>query len=62
MSKYNYKLEVYVDNAKEHRFRIRSSNGRIVAQSEGYKLQRDCIRACQRLKKKMAEAVIVVEG
>jgi uncharacterized protein YegP (UPF0339 family) len=31
------KFEIFKDNKKEYRFRLVSSNGRIIAQSEGYK-------------------------
>ena len=30
------KFEVYVDNAGEHRFRLKAGNGEIILSSEGY--------------------------
>ena len=36
------KFEMYVDNAGEFRFRLKATNGEIIAASEGYKAKERC--------------------
>ena len=36
------KFELYVDNAGEFRFRLKATNGEIIAASEGYKAKESC--------------------
>ena len=36
------KFEIYVDNAGEFRFRLKATNGEIIAASEGYKAKESC--------------------
>ena len=36
------KFEMYVDNAGEFRFRLKATNGEIIAASEGYKAKESC--------------------
>ena len=36
------KFEVYVDNAGEHRFRLKAGNGEIILSSEGYSAKDGC--------------------
>ena len=38
------KIEIFRDKAGQHRWRLRSSNNRIVAASEGYTRRRDAVR------------------
>jgi len=39
-------FEIYVDNASEHRWRLRAANGHIIAVSgEGYKHRTSCLDA-----------------
>jgi len=49
------KFETYPDARKEHRWRLKSSNGQIIATSgQGYKDKRDCKAAIDRIKKDAA--------
>lgn len=41
------KFEIYIDSAGEWRWRLRSSNGRIVASGEGYKTRAGCMRGIE---------------
>lgn len=55
------KMEVYEDASGEWRWRLKSSNGRVVATSgEGYTRQRDCEEAQRRVAVLMREAVVEV--
>ena len=36
------KFEIYKDNAGEYRFRLKASNGEIIAVSEGYESKQGC--------------------
>lgn len=49
------KFETYQDARKEHRWRLKSSNGQIIATSgQGYKDKRDCKAAIDRIKQDAA--------
>ena len=49
------KFETYADKKKEHRWRLKSSNGQVIATSgQGYKDKRDCDSAIERIKKDAA--------
>jgi uncharacterized protein YegP (UPF0339 family) len=49
------KFETYEDAKKEHRWRLRATNGQIIATSgQGYKDKRDCQNAIDRIKKDAA--------
>ena len=62
MSKRNYKIELYKDNANEWRFRIKASNGRIVADgAEGYKTKYFCNRNAHKLMEKMSCASVQIK-
>ncbi len=55
------KLEIYEDAKGEYRWRLKSSNGRIIATSgEGYTRKSDCIEAQRKIAVTMREAVIEV--
>ena len=44
-------FEIYKDRGGEHRWRLKSSNGQIIASSgQGYKDKRDCKNAIERIK------------
>ena len=55
------KFEVYTDKAGEFRFRLKASNGQIIAVSEGYKAIASCLNGIESTKKNAADAEIVVE-
>jgi uncharacterized protein YegP (UPF0339 family) len=52
-------FEVYEDNAKESRWRAKSSNGQVVAtSSQGYKSKTDCEKGIELIKKGAAKAEV----
>lgn len=54
------KFQVYVDKAGEYRFRLKATNGEIIATSEGYKAKASCINGIESIKKNAPEAEVVV--
>ena len=54
------KFEVYLDKAEEFRFRLKATNGQIIAVSEGYTSLAGCLNGIESTKKNAAEAEIVV--
>ncbi|MFO7243511.1 MAG: DUF1508 domain-containing protein [Actinomycetes bacterium] len=56
------KFEVYKDKAGEFRFRIRATNGNILASSEGYKAKASAQNAIDRIKSDAATAPVVDES
>lgn len=57
----NPKFEVYTDKAGEFRFRLKATNGQVIAVSEGYKALASCMNGIESVKKNAAEATIVEE-
>ena len=55
------KFEVYTDKAGEFRFRLKATNGQVIAVSEGYKAVASCLNGIESVKKNAPEAE-VVEG
>ena len=55
------KFEVYVDKAGEYRFRLKATNGQIIAVSEGYKALAGCLNGIESVKKNAPDAAVVVE-
>jgi uncharacterized protein YegP (UPF0339 family) len=47
----NPKFEVYKDKAAEFRFRLKASNGEIIAASEGYTTKANCLNGIASVKK-----------
>lgn len=58
----NPKFEVYTDKAGEFRFRLKATNGQIIAVGEGYKAIKSCMNGIASVKKNAADAKIVKEG
>ena len=52
------KFEVYTDKAGEFRFRLKATNGQIIAVSEGYKAMAGCLNGIESVKKNAPEAPI----
>ncbi|MCR5484984.1 MAG: YegP family protein [Clostridiales bacterium] len=50
------KYEVYTDKAGEIRFRLKASNGEIVATSEGYKSKASALNGIESIKKNAPDA------
>lgn len=57
----NPKFEVYTDKAGEFRFRLKATNGQIIATSEGYKAMKNCLNGIESVKKNAVDATIVEE-
>lgn len=56
------KFEIYKDKAGEFRFRIRATNGNILASSEGYKAKASAQNTIDRIKSDAATAPVVDES
>ena len=55
------KFEVYKDKSDEYRFRLKASNGQIVATGEGYKQLSGCLSGIESIKKNAPDAELVKE-
>ena len=55
------KFEVYTDKAGEYRFRLKATNGQVIAVSEGYKALAGCMNGIESVKKNAVVAEIVKE-
>ena len=55
------KFEVYTDKAGEFRFRLKASNGQVIAVSEGYKAMASCLNGIESVKKNAPDAPVVQE-
>ncbi len=53
------KIEVYTDRAGQHRWRLKASNGEIVATSEGYTTRSSAKQSAQSVKRWASSADIV---
>ncbi|MCH5272576.1 MAG: YegP family protein [Lachnospiraceae bacterium] len=54
----NPKFEVYTDKAGEFRFRLKATNGQIIATSEGYKAKASCMNGVESVKKNAPDAEV----
>ena len=52
------KFEIYLDKAGEYRFRLKATNGQIIAVSEGYKAMAGCMNGIESVKKNAVDAPI----
>ena len=57
----NPKFEIYLDKAGEFRFRLKATNGQVIATSEGYVAKNSCENGIASVKKNAAEAPVVEE-
>ena len=55
------KFEIYKDKAGEFRFRLKATNGQIIAVGESYKALAGCLNGIDSVKKNAPEAPIVKE-
>ncbi len=53
------KFEIYEDNAGEFRFRLKATNGEVIAVSEGYKAKAGCKNGVESVVKNAADAEVV---
>ena len=54
----NPKFEVYQDKAGEFRFRLKATNGQVIATGEGYKAKASCLNGVESVKKNVVDAKI----
>ena len=55
------KFEIYKDKAGEFRFRLKATNGQIIAVGEGYKAMAGCKNGIESIRKNAPDAPIVKE-
>ena len=55
------KFEIYTDKSVEFRFRLKATNGEIIAVSEGYKTLTSCKNGIESVKKNAPEAEVKME-
>lgn len=55
------KFEVYTDKAGEYRFRLKATNGQIIAVSEGYVGKDGCLNGIESVRKNAPEADVKVK-
>ena len=53
------KFEVYTDKAGEFRFRLKATNGQVIAVSEGYKAVASCLNGIESIRRNAPTAEIV---
>ena len=53
------KFEVYTDKSGEYRFRLKATNGEVIAVSEGYKSKASCLNGIESVKKNAPDAKVV---
>ena len=53
------KFEVYEDKGGEFRFRLKATNGQVIATSEGYKAKASCLNGIESVKKNAVDAEVV---
>ncbi len=57
----NPKFEVYEDKGGEYRFRLKATNGQVIATSEGYKAKNSCLNGIESVQKNAPDAEVVNE-
>ena len=55
------KFEVYQDKAGEFRFRLKATNGQIIATGEGYTKKESCLNGIESIRKNAPDAEVVTE-
>ena len=53
------KFEIYADKAGEFRFRLKATNGQVIAVSEGYTTMASCTNGVESVKKNAVDAEII---
>ena len=54
----NPKFEVYKDNKGEYRFRLKATNGQIIATGEGYVAKASCLNGVESVRRNAPEASV----
>ena len=55
------KFEIFKDKAGEFRFRLKATNGQIIAVSEGYTTEKNCLKGIESVRKNAVDAPVVEE-
>ena len=55
----NPKFEVYKDNKGEYRFRLKATNGQIIATGEGYAAKASCLNGVESVRRNAPDAPVV---
>ena len=55
----NPKFEIYQDKAGEYRFRLKATNGQIIATGEGYVAKTSCLNGVESVRKNAPDAPVV---
>lgn len=55
----NPKFEIYTDKSGEFRFRLKATNGQVIAVSEGYTTHAACVNGVESVKKNAVDAEVV---
>ena len=55
------KFEIYADKAGEFRFRLKATNGQLIAVSEGYKAMASCLNGIESVRKNAPGAAVAEE-
>ena len=55
----NPKFEVYKDNKGEYRFRLKATNGQIIATGEGYVAKASCLNGVESVRRNAPDAPVV---
>ena len=55
----NPKFEVYQDKQGEYRFRLKATNGQVIATGEGYVAKASCLNGVESVRKNAPEAPVV---
>lgn len=58
----NPKFELYQDKGGEYRFRLKATNGQIIAVSEGYVAKASCLNGIESVQKNAADAQIAEDN
>ena len=53
------KFELYTDNAGKYRFRLKASNGQVIAASQGYASKKSALDGIESVRKHAADAEVV---
>ena len=53
-------FEVYEDERREWRFRLRAPNNKIIAQGEGYKTKAGSLKGVERVRKYAPDAILII--
>ena len=53
------KFEIYQSKNGEYRFRLKASNGEIIATGQGYKSKSSCLKGIDSVKRNAADAEVV---